>query len=61
MTYDLPPNPTIEDLSEATLIALWCQAVGHSDTKGADDIGRAMQEEMKRRSIRPSARSKRQL
>lgn len=54
----LPKNPTIEDLSEATMTALWCQAVGHSDTQGADALWRAVQTELKRRSIRPSARSK---
>lgn len=58
MTYDLPQNPTIEDLSEATLTALWCQAVASGDSKAADEMWRATQAELKRRSIRPSARQK---
>ena len=56
---DLPTNPKIEDLSEATMTALWCQAVGAGDKGAADATWRAVQEELKRRSTRPSAKSKR--
>ncbi|MBU1377842.1 MAG: hypothetical protein KKE02_04155 [Alphaproteobacteria bacterium] len=56
--YDLPKSPTIEDLSEATMLGLFSQAVGAGDTQGAETIWVAMQAELKRRSIRPSARSR---
>lgn len=55
----LPLNPKIQDLSEATLIALRTAAIAHGDVKAADSMDRAISVELKRRSARPSDRQRR--